>query len=244
MLSEGCLFDSRGLHVENALWQDIEPQIAPDVLVGTLHGSHSRQCMYVCMHYCQWLWTEASDKCHKCKSISKLWGGLITRKSLQSLTICVQILLRRFPEQRCWISVADPAVWPLTATVIMKANKEMFLQGSIKNGIRTYGGVITDALMYMTYNELPALPCAQMYVEISWLCPLVTPRKKKKKKKQDMKWTNTWTCLTLLIYIISTVFYPQDIKKKKTLMYKLCFKWRIIHLYPAPTAHRITIDSI
>lgn len=139
----------------------------------------------------------------------------MTRKSLQSRTICVQILLWRFPDQRCSISVADPAVWPLTATVIMKANKEMFLRGSIKNGIRTHGGVITDTLVYMTYNELPALPCAQMHVEISWLCPLVTPRKKKKKtkKKQDMKWTNTWTCLTLAVgkKNISYIHYQHSI---------------------------------
>ena len=38
MFSEGRWFDSRG--PKSVLGQDTEPQTAPDVLVGTLHGSH------------------------------------------------------------------------------------------------------------------------------------------------------------------------------------------------------------
>ena len=37
---------------QRVLGQDTEPQTAPDVLVGTLHGSHQHQCMNVCMNYC------------------------------------------------------------------------------------------------------------------------------------------------------------------------------------------------
>ena len=33
--------------------QDTEPQIAPDGLVGTLHGSHHHQCRNVCMNHCE-----------------------------------------------------------------------------------------------------------------------------------------------------------------------------------------------
>ena len=39
-------FDSPGLHVK-VLGQDTEPKIAPDVLVGILHGSHCNQFMIV-----------------------------------------------------------------------------------------------------------------------------------------------------------------------------------------------------
>ena len=40
--------------------------------VGTLHGSHHHQSMYVYMNYCEALWTKASDKCHKfkCKGVA------------------------------------------------------------------------------------------------------------------------------------------------------------------------------
>ena len=43
--------------------QDAEPRTAPDMLVGTLHGSHRHQCI----NYCESLWTQASAKC-ECKS--------------------------------------------------------------------------------------------------------------------------------------------------------------------------------
>ena len=36
-----------GLHVESVLGQDTELQTPPDVLVGTLSGSHGHQCMNV-----------------------------------------------------------------------------------------------------------------------------------------------------------------------------------------------------
>ena len=38
----------------SVLGQDTEPQTAPDVLVGTLHGSHRHQCMNVCMNKSPW----------------------------------------------------------------------------------------------------------------------------------------------------------------------------------------------
>ena len=41
MLLEGRWFDSLGLHVK----------ATPDVLVGTLHGSHRHQCMNVYINY-------------------------------------------------------------------------------------------------------------------------------------------------------------------------------------------------
>ena len=41
---------------------DSEPQTAPDVLVGILHGNNHQQCMNVCVNYCKLLWTKASDK--------------------------------------------------------------------------------------------------------------------------------------------------------------------------------------
>ena len=44
----------------SVLGQDTEPQTAPEVLVGTLRGSHHHQCMNV---YMKLLWTEVSDKC-------------------------------------------------------------------------------------------------------------------------------------------------------------------------------------
>ena len=46
-------------------------QTAPDVLVGTLHGSHLHQCM----NYCQLLWTKASAKCPKRKRSPLPWGS-------------------------------------------------------------------------------------------------------------------------------------------------------------------------
>ena len=57
LLSEGCWFDSPGLH--EVLGQDTEPWTAPDMLVGTMHGSLCHQCM----NYCKLLWTKASAKC-------------------------------------------------------------------------------------------------------------------------------------------------------------------------------------
>ena len=33
----------------SVLGQDTAPQTAPDVVVGTLHGSHHHQCVNVCM---------------------------------------------------------------------------------------------------------------------------------------------------------------------------------------------------
>ena len=47
--------------------QDTEPQTAPEVLVGTLHGSHRQKYMKACMKYCKLLWTTVSAKCPKCK---------------------------------------------------------------------------------------------------------------------------------------------------------------------------------
>ena len=47
LLSEGCWFDSPGLHVEESLGKILNPRTAPDVLVGTLHGGHHHQCMNV-----------------------------------------------------------------------------------------------------------------------------------------------------------------------------------------------------
>ena len=45
MSSERCWFNSQsGL---------LNPETAPYVLVGTLHGSHCHQCMNVCMNYCK-----------------------------------------------------------------------------------------------------------------------------------------------------------------------------------------------
>ena len=38
-------------------------QTAPDVLVGTLYGSHIHQCMNVCMNNSKSLWTKAYPKC-------------------------------------------------------------------------------------------------------------------------------------------------------------------------------------
>ena len=35
---------------QSVLGHNTEPQTAPDVLVGTLHGSHHLQCMNVCMN--------------------------------------------------------------------------------------------------------------------------------------------------------------------------------------------------
>ena len=40
----------------NVLGQNTEPQTAPDVLVGTLHGSHRHQCM----NYYNSLWRKVS----------------------------------------------------------------------------------------------------------------------------------------------------------------------------------------
>ena len=51
---------------QSVLGQDTEAQTAPDVLVGSLHGSRHHQCVNVCMNYCKSLWTKASDKCSKC----------------------------------------------------------------------------------------------------------------------------------------------------------------------------------
>ena len=39
---------SPGLHDHGNLGKDTEPQAAPDVLVGTLNGSHRHQCMNYC----------------------------------------------------------------------------------------------------------------------------------------------------------------------------------------------------
>ena len=62
----GCWLDFPGLHVEVSLGKILNPKTAPDVLVGTLHGSHGHQCM----NYCQSLWTKASAKCPKCKCLN------------------------------------------------------------------------------------------------------------------------------------------------------------------------------
>ena len=47
------------------LKQDTEPQTAPDVLDGTLHGSHHHQCMNECINYYKLLWTQVSNKSPK-----------------------------------------------------------------------------------------------------------------------------------------------------------------------------------
>ena len=42
-----------------------------------LDGRNLHQCMNVCMNYCTWLWTKASDKCLKCKYFqSQKWPYL------------------------------------------------------------------------------------------------------------------------------------------------------------------------
>ena len=46
--------------VSMSLGQDTEPQTVPDVLVGTLHGSHRHQCM-------KSIWAKTTAKCRKCK---------------------------------------------------------------------------------------------------------------------------------------------------------------------------------
>ena len=43
LLSEGRLFNPLVYMLDT---EDTEPQTAPDVLVGTLHGSHRHHCMY------------------------------------------------------------------------------------------------------------------------------------------------------------------------------------------------------
>ena len=50
LLSEGCWFNFPGLHVTSVFGQDTEPLTAPDVLDGTLQGSHRHQCMNVFMN--------------------------------------------------------------------------------------------------------------------------------------------------------------------------------------------------
>ena len=55
----------------SVLGQDIEPQTAPDVLVGTLHGSHHHQCMmYVCLTL---LLEVAQDKKCLLNKINQSW---------------------------------------------------------------------------------------------------------------------------------------------------------------------------
>ena len=44
-------YNRRAYACRCVLEQDTEPQNAPDVLVGTLHGSH--HCINVCMNYCK-----------------------------------------------------------------------------------------------------------------------------------------------------------------------------------------------
>ena len=46
LLSEGRWVDSPGLHVNVSLDKILNPKTAPDVLDGTLHGSHRHQRMY------------------------------------------------------------------------------------------------------------------------------------------------------------------------------------------------------
>ena len=67
LLSEGQWFDSPG--PRSVLGQDTEPQTAPDVLIGTLHGGYH----YQCMNYSRLLWTKASAK--YCKCSWQLTGG-------------------------------------------------------------------------------------------------------------------------------------------------------------------------
>ena len=65
LLSEGCWFDSPGLHVEVSLGKILNPQTASDALVGTSHGNHHCRCMKVCMNYRELLWTKTSTKCKR-----------------------------------------------------------------------------------------------------------------------------------------------------------------------------------
>ena len=53
-------------------WARYEPQTTPDVLVGTLHGSHHHQCMNVCVNYYTLRWTKACVKCCKCTNEWKI----------------------------------------------------------------------------------------------------------------------------------------------------------------------------
>ena len=61
LLLDGRWFDSLSLHIEVSSAKILNLRTAPDVLVGTLHGSHCHQCINVCMN--QSLWTKA--KCLK-----------------------------------------------------------------------------------------------------------------------------------------------------------------------------------
>ena len=65
LLSEGCWFSSSSLLVEVSLGKMRNPKTAPDVLVGTLNGSHRHQFMNVCMLYYKALWTKVFAKCPK-----------------------------------------------------------------------------------------------------------------------------------------------------------------------------------
>lgn len=49
-----------GSACRGALGQTTEPQAAPDMLVGTLDGSHLNICMDVCVNYCKSLQIKVS----------------------------------------------------------------------------------------------------------------------------------------------------------------------------------------
>ena len=65
LLSEGRWFDSPVLHVSVSFSKKLNPKTAPDVQLGTLHGSYRHHFMNLCVNYCKTLWTKASDKCPK-----------------------------------------------------------------------------------------------------------------------------------------------------------------------------------
>ena len=77
LLPEVHWSDFLGLHIKVSLDRDTEPQTAPDVLIGTLHGSHCHQCMNVCMNYCK----STKAKCPKCPlpALTMKKGGIFKK---------------------------------------------------------------------------------------------------------------------------------------------------------------------
>ena len=73
--------------------QDTEPQTAPDVLVGTLHGSHCSHFMTVCMKFCKLLWTAAYAKCPKCKCNVNVWLKVTSITLSKHYLTCVHLSL-------------------------------------------------------------------------------------------------------------------------------------------------------
>ena len=73
LLLQGCWFDFPVLDV--GVGKILNPKTAPDVLVGTSHGSRCRQCMNVYMNYAsKSLWTKTSARCRESKY---LWNQIL-----------------------------------------------------------------------------------------------------------------------------------------------------------------------